>query len=391
MGLFAAKKNLLRPREGHGTAPVTQIELFFDLVFVFAVTQLSAQLRADLSLPGLLHTLMLFAAVWWVWIFTTWVTNWLDPKFRAVQVMILVLMFLGLVLSTALPGAFGARGLAFAGAYVAMQLGRSLFMVWAVRGHDDTNFYNMCRISACLAVSGLFWLAGGFWPAGRTPLWLMALAIDFICPALGFYVPGLGRSATTDWLIDSYHLAERCAAFILIALGESLTVTGATFYALHWNRVEEEAFPAAFVAAACLWWIYFDRAAERTADAFAASEDPGRVARAAYTYMHGLLVAGIVTVAAGNALLLEHPSDPVSLPVGLMLLGGPALYLLGNGVFRRMLHPRFPPSHLVGLALFAALALLSPVLTLLELAWSICAALVAVILFSAFLVQKQSR
>ncbi|MDR3683486.1 MAG: low temperature requirement protein A [Geothrix sp.] len=377
---------------GHGTAPVTQVELFFDLVFVFAVTQLSAELRANLGLLGFLHTVMLFAAVWWVWVYTSWVTNWLEPKYRPVRVMVLVLMLLGLVLSTAVPDAFGGRGLAFAAAYVAMQLGRSLFMLWAVRGFDAGNFRNMGRISFWFLASGVFWIAGGVWPDPvRTWLWLAALGLDFVAPALGYYTPGLGRSATTDWVIDSYHLAERCAGFILIALGESIAATGEAFYALRWSQPEALAFPAAFVGVVALWWIYFDRAAERNADVFAQSEDPGRIARAAYTYVHALLVAGIIAVAAGDGLLLEHPGAAVSLPAGLMLLGGPALYLLGNGIFRRLVHPHFPVSHTYGLLFLTLLVPVVPELSLLSLAWAVAAALVGVIAISEILVRRQER
>ena len=245
MSLLAAKTNLLRSRNNsHGNAPVTPIELFFDLVFVFAVIQLSTELRLHLTPIGLLHTLIEFAAVWWVWVYTSWITNWLDPKHQPVRIMLVALSFLALLLACAVPNAFNGRGIAFAGAYVAMQLGRSLFMLWSVRRFDPVNVRNMARISIWLAISGLFWLGGGLaTEPARTQLWLIALAFDFAAPALGFYVPGLGRSRTTDWNIDSYHLAERFAAFILIALGETILVTGETFYELHWTLADASRLP----------------------------------------------------------------------------------------------------------------------------------------------------
>jgi low temperature requirement protein LtrA len=392
MTLFAAKTNFLRPRDdGHGNAPVTQIELFFDLVFVFAVIQLSAELRANLTRIGLLHTLILFAGVWWVWVYTSWITNWLDPKHQPVRIMLLGLMFLALLLACAVPNAFGARGIAFAGAYVAMQLGRSLFMLWAVRRYDTINYRNIARISIWLTASGVFWLAGGLYPEPiRTLLWLIALAVDFASPALGFFVPGLGRSLTAEWRIDTYHIAERCAGFILIALGETILVTGEAFYALRWTLADGSAFLASFIGIVALWWIYFDHAAERTADAFANSADPGRVARAAYTYAHGLLVAAIIAVAAADSQVLHAPSHSVDLPAGLLILGGPMLFLLANGVFLGLVHPRFPPSHVLGLVLFAALALASPFLSLLALAWAACAVLGLVIMSGFMLLRRQS-
>src|SRR5215469_14170101 len=113
--------SLLRPRQAGIHGKVTNIELFFDLVFVYAITQLSHTLLRDISLSGATHVLLLFLAVWWVWIFTGWITNWLDPERLAVRLLLLVLMFAGLLLSTALPQAFEGRGVVFACAYAFMQ------------------------------------------------------------------------------------------------------------------------------------------------------------------------------------------------------------------------------------------------------------------------------
>ncbi len=369
MPAFAASRNLLRPRDENGSGVVTQIELFFDLVFVFAITQVSQTLRHDLSALAALRALILFVSVWWVWVYTSWLTNWLNPEERPVRVLLIALMLAGLALSTSLPAAFGARGGVYAAAYVVMQVGRSLFMLWAVRHFDAANFRNFQRITIWLLVSGVFWIAGGLTAAGpRLWLWLVALGCDFCAPALGFRVPGLGRSTTTDWKIDSFHLADRCSAFVLIALGESITVTGATFYGLHWTVINTVVFTADFMGAVALWWIYFDTAAENTSHAFAKSEDPGRVGRAAYTYMHGVIVAGIILTAVADELALAHPLARPDPAVLLVTIGGPALYLAGNGVFRRMLAPRFPLSHSGGLAAFAALALAGWFLPLLALA-----------------------
>jgi low temperature requirement protein LtrA len=127
--------SLLRARDGHGHARVAFVELFFDLVFVFGITQLSHHLLAHLNVSGLMQTTLLFMAIWWVWIYTTWVTNWLDPERTSVRLLLFALMLAGLVLSTSIPDAFGSQGLAFAGAYVFMQFGRTLFMLWALKGN----------------------------------------------------------------------------------------------------------------------------------------------------------------------------------------------------------------------------------------------------------------
>ena len=160
MHLFA-RTNLLRRRDETVAARVTQIELFFDLVFVFAVTQLSHTLLAHFTPMGVLQTTMLFAGVWWVWMYTSWVTNWLDPERRSVRLLLLAMMLAAMVLSTALPHAFERRGLAFAGAYVAMQVGRSLFMLWALHDYSSRNYRNFQRITVWLATTGVLWLWGG--------------------------------------------------------------------------------------------------------------------------------------------------------------------------------------------------------------------------------------
>jgi low temperature requirement protein LtrA len=202
-------------------------------------------------------------------------------------------------------------------------------------------------------------------------------------------VPGLGRSPTADWDIDSFHLAERCAGFILIALGESITVTGVTFFALTWSVPNSIAALAAFTGAVALWWIYFDTAAEHTAQAFAEVEDPGRIARAAYTYMHAVLVAGIIVVAVADEQVLTHPAGRASASAALVTLGGPALYLVGNGLFRRMLAPRFPPSHVFGLVLLAVLAAMAPFVPLLALALLTTTSLIVVAAIGSILHHRQ--
>jgi low temperature requirement protein LtrA len=224
--------SLLRERKDGSEARVGSVELFFDLVFVFAVTQLSHFLLHHLTPLGAVQTCLLLMAVWWVWIYTSWVTNWLDPDKTQVRVMLFLLMLAGLVLSISLPEAFAERGLTFAAAYASMQVGRSLFALWAFeRAGRPADAKNFQRIIIWLSVSGLFWIFGGFAaPAPRLGLWAVALAIEYTGPAVGFFVPGLGRSETTDWAIEGGHLAERCGLFVIIALGESILVTGATLF-----------------------------------------------------------------------------------------------------------------------------------------------------------------
>ena len=131
-------------------------------------------------------------------------------------------------------------------------------------------------------------------------------------------------------------MAERCALFVIIALGESLLVTGATFAGLPLGQPQVLALLAAFIGSVAMWWIYFDAAAERASRTFASSDDPGKIARLAYTYFHLPLVAGIVVSAVGDELALVHPNGHVDLKTGAVLLAGPALYLAGDLLFRRV-------------------------------------------------------
>jgi low temperature requirement protein LtrA len=349
---------------------VTNIELFFDLVFVYAVTQLSHTLLHELSLLGALQVLLLFLAVWWVWIFTGWITNWLDPERLAVRLLMLVLMFAGLLLSTALPAAFDGHGLLFAGAYVFMQVGRSCFMLWALRQSPLAARRNFQRITLWLATTGVLWIIGGLHQGQvRFLCWAIALTIEYFGPALFFYVPGLGRSSTAEWDVEGGHMAERCSLFVIIALGESVVVTGSSFAQSGRTPDAWITLVTAFIGCVAMWWIYFDLGAERGSRSIRASSDPGRTARLGYTYLHLLIVAGIVVSAVGDELSLSHPRATASVPEIAILLGGPALYLLGNALFKKTVnHSNFPLSHLVGLLLLGALLVPASSLSVLSLA-----------------------
>ena len=143
---------------------------------------------------------------------------------------------------------------------------------------------NFLRIIAWLLVSAAVWIAGGLMSgAERVLAWLVALALEIFGPTIGYFVPGFGRSATSDWKIDGAHMAERCALFVIIALGESILVTGATAAGHPATTTAVCAFVVAFLGSVAMWWIYFNIGAERGSRQIAGSADPGRVAGAVYT------------------------------------------------------------------------------------------------------------
>src|SRR5918998_1726682 len=255
----------LRTRNG-GEQRVTPLELFFDLVYVFAVTQLSHRLLEHLSLRGVLETLLLLVVVWSAWVGTVWITNWLDPDRLSVRLMLVAVMLASLVMSVAIPDAFGERGLMFALAYVTIQVGRTAFVVIALDkslGRSDPLSRNFQRIFCWLLASGGLWIVGGLLEGeARYVLWALALAVEYAGPVVGFYTPGLGRSTTVVWTVEGRHLAERCQLFVIIALGESILVTGTTFGEIEASVATVAAFVVAFLGSVALWWIYFARAAE---------------------------------------------------------------------------------------------------------------------------------
>lgn len=352
---------LLRERGTADSNRVAMVELFFDLVFVFAVTQLSHTLLEHLTVQGALQTLLLFLAVWWLWIFTSWVTNWLDPDRTPVRMLLFALMLGGLLLSSSIPQAFSDRGLVFGAVFAAMQVGRTLFVAVAMRGRHRVLHENFVRIALWLMVSGAFWVVGGLSEGPtRAALWVAAVAIEYLAPALYFYVPGMGRSHTIDWDVDGHHLAERCALFVIIALGESVLVTGATFAGQAWTTPTVTAFVVAFLGSVAMWWIYFDTGAERASHRIAHSDDPGRQARLAYTYLHLLIIAGVIVCAVADELSLAHPDhfEGDGRAAIAAMIGGPMLYLLGVALFKWVCNDRRGPplSHCAGIVLLAALA-----------------------------------
>ena len=349
---------LLRDRSRAGSGRVGMVELFFDLVFVFAVTQLSHTLLHELTFANLVHVTLLFLAVWWVWMYTAWTTNWLDPEQLPVRICMFVLTVIGLFLSVSIPGSFGERGPVFAIAYASMQVGRTLFMLWAVRNASARLATTFQRIMIWFVLSGALWIGGGFAdPTARLGWWALALAVELLGPWALFWVPGLGKSSVTDWNVDGGHMAERCSLFIIIALGESLLVTGATFAELTWNGPILTAFFSAVLGSILMWWIYFDTGAERAAHRIQHASDPGRQARSAYTYVHIVIVAGIVVCAVADEVVLMHP-DHGSDAAYLTILGGPACYLLGAAWVKWLTNDRRTPplSHVIGLVVLAMLA-----------------------------------
>jgi low temperature requirement protein LtrA len=202
--------------------------------------------------------------------------------------------------------------------------------------------------------AGVLWIIGGLLGSeARYALWGLAAAAAYGAPLTGYYTPGLGRSRTGEWTIQGGHIAERCRLFIIIALGESLLVTGTTFGQIEASAATVLAFVVAFLGSVALWWIYFDRSEEAAREIISSSEEPGRLARSAYTYFHLPMIAGIIAVAAADELTVAHPAEhgtPASLA---LILGGTALFVAGHAFFKWAVFGGLSFSHVVAIAALA--------------------------------------
>src|SRR4051794_40782616 len=324
----------LRPRGDGVEQPITAVELFFDLVYVFAVTQLSHLVLGDLTVAGVGRAFFLLLIVWWAWIYTTWMANWFDPASPGVRALLTGVMLASLLMAAALPGALGAHGFLFAISYVALQVGRNAAAARLLRRREPLREV-FERLVGWSGASAVLWLAGAALPGDRRLLlWIPAAVLELCAPFAGYWLPGRGHAVTTDYDIEGGHFTDRCQAFIIIALGESIVVTGATAADAGLTPTVVVCLGIAFVETAALWWLYFGVVAEHSRRVMTTCEDPGRLARDGYTYLHAPIVAGIIAVAVGDDLLIAEPWRALH-GVGLaMVLGGPALYLLGESLFR---------------------------------------------------------
>lgn len=305
---------------------VTPLELFFDLVFVFALTQVTTLMVRDPTGGGLGHGLLVLGALWWAWAAYAWLTNALDPEEGWVRLVIFAAMAAMLIASLATPGAFGEDALVFAGAYLVV---RVLHLVLYAGGTQEAGVRRaVLRLApTSLLGSGLLIVAGIVGNGSvRDGLWCAALAIDYLGPAIG---------GVRGWRVSTGHFAERHGLIVLIALGESLVSVGsASGRSLDAAAVVAGVLGVALAAA--LWWAYFDvvaLVAERRLGALE-GEERNRLARDSYSYLHFPMVAGIVLTALGIRETLAGLHHPLAMVPALALCGGPALYLLGHILFR---------------------------------------------------------
>ena len=358
---------LLRRRDG-APARVTSEELFFDLVYAFALTQLSHLLWHHLTALGVAQALILWFAVWLGWQYTCWVTNWFDPQTPAIRTLLLASMALALVMASSIPQAFAERGWLFALAYAAMQVGRTAYVVARLpAGHALAANYR--RILAWVLIAAIFWVAGGFAaPRLRLLLWSVAALCEYVSPMFGFALPGLGRSRTRDWTIEGAHLAERCQQFVIVALGESLLATGAALARTGIPSIGESlAALLAFLGTLAMWWLYFGTSSRAATAAIVQSRDPGHMG-ANFHYIHAILIAAIIAAAVGGDVVLARPFGASPGAPAAALAAGPCLYLLGSAFYKRLVYGVIPLSHVLAAGVLVLLAPVAGQVNLISLA-----------------------
>lgn len=332
--------------EGKRIAP---LELFYDLVFVFAVTQVSHLLLDDLSWTGAIHATLALGVVWWAWNYTVWVTSEVDLEPVAVRVLFLAMMLASLAMAVAVPQAFDRYGLLFVGAYMAIKVGRLLFLTVGGAHPSAIGASRGARLLTWFVASGVPWVAGALvdGPA-RVALWTLALAMDLVGPLVMYWTPGHQRLPYSLWKVELSHLADRYETFVIIALGETIVLTGATVSARGFDDERFAAFALAFATTAALYWLYFDGFPRIAKRALAIGPEGVHLARDAYMYLHIVLVAGVIISAVGDGLVIERSTGPADRAEMVVICAGPALYLFGHVLFRLRITGSLSASRLVG-------------------------------------------
>src|SRR5437763_790648 len=306
---------------------VTPLELFFDLVFVLAITQCTALMAADTTWGGLGKGLLVLGLLWWAWVGYAWLTSVVDPEEGVVRIAIFAAMAALLVVALCVPHAFGDLAILFAAAYAAVR--GAHIVLFTVASRDEPALRrSVVGLGASTALGAGLLLAGAFaGGSAQIVLWVLSLLLDMAGPYL---------FGSEGWKLIPAHFAERHGLIVLIALGESIVAIGVGAGA----DVDAGVVAAAVLGtaiAAGLWWLYFDvvaLVAVRRLSHAAEGRERNEIARDSFSYLHFPMVAGIVLLALGFKKTLAHVDDPLKLAAAVATLGGTALYLLAHVAFR---------------------------------------------------------
>ncbi|MFE0591512.1 low temperature requirement protein A [Micromonospora echinospora] len=355
-------------RAGEGPHESTILDLLLDLVFVFALNRIAEEAihtltgEPHLVLPRAGEVLLLFLAMWLVWFFAALAASRFDPRYPEIQVVVFGVAFGSVVMGVSAPAAYDGHGAYFVGAYVAIQVGRplALALFQRRRGHQTVVPPPIpSRILCWSVVAAVPWIVGAFVPTGvvRGGLWALGLTIEYVGLITGWPTPKLGRSRIHDWDVVGEYLADRYRQFFIIALGESVLLSGLTFSSNPFGAGQTEAFVCAFLSTALLWRIYFYRAGTVMKSAVAAATQPARLVAHGFV-THLTMVVGVITTAVGYGLVIEHPYDTANPTWLAAVLGGPALFLGGRARFEYDIFGRVSPVRILGILVLAATSLI---------------------------------
>jgi low temperature requirement protein LtrA len=312
------------PRE----ATVSPLELFFDLVFVFALTQVTAFLAEDPTFAQLGRGLVVLAIMWWAWSGYTWLTSTVDPELVLPRLVMFAAMGAMLVVALATPGAFEDDGVLWGLGYLAVRLLHAALFALAARGDPALARAVLSLVASLIPGGGLIILASAaFEGTTRDALWILAVLLDYgIVLAMG----------AEGWHVHAKHFAERFSLVVIIAFGESIVAIGVGAEGVDLGTREVLAALLAVGIACALWWAYFDVVAVVAEHRFteAVGAEQLRMARDSYALLHLPMVGGIVLLALGVKKVLEHAGDPLKDMPAVALCGGLALYLLAHVAFR---------------------------------------------------------
>jgi len=309
-------------------ATVSPLELFFDLVFVFALTQVTAFVADDPTFAQLGRGLVLLAILWWAWSGYTWLTSTVDPELALPRLVMFAAMGAMLVVALATPGAFADDGVLWGVGYLAVRLLHAALFALAARGDPALARAVLSLVASLIPGAGIIIVASAaFEGPTRDVLWVLAVVLDY------GIVLGMGAEG---WHVHAQHFAERFSLVILIALGESIVAIGVGAEKIELTGGVVLAALVAVGIACAVWWTYFDVVAIVAEQRFRAAVggDQVRMARDSYALLHLPMVSGIVLFALGTKKVMEHTGDPLKEMPAVALCGGLALYLLAHVAFR---------------------------------------------------------
>ena len=381
--------SILRKSDSRGEN-VSFVELLFDLIYVFAVTQLSHYLIDKLSFVTLLEQFLLLCAVWMAWQHTVWVTNWFDPDSPPIRTLLFILMLLGMFMAAAIPDAFQYRSHTFAFSYVAIQLGRSVYMNIVLRRYKLLSSYYI-RISVWAFVMSALWIAGSFMGGYlRLAFWGAAVLIDLLSPMSNFGVPVFrGSLSWKNWPVHGHYLSDRSRLFMIIAFGETILMTGVTLSAIpDWNYLQVTAAVISFVTSIAMWWIYFEVCSGTECKIRTTNS---RYLGLKYHWLHLMLIGAVIICAVGDELAVGEVSTVPRDGTGLLYIFGMIAYLAGNMIYKRIIYRTVKVSYIIGMVIFLLIAPLTFVLPMLSLSGLSCIVLLSVIIMDVMIESRLKR